>query len=160
MIDPLDVIEGISLEELHRRLDESNVPAAEIERAKRIQTLDYPQGIPECGTDALRFALCAYSMQGNHSEIVTLFIFVIHFISFALFFCDFIARDINLDIKRIIGYRQFCNKIWNAAKFVMMKLGDDFKPWAVLKVRTNIYIMSETNLVIGTVVWCKLVIIV
>ena len=57
--------------------------------------------VQECGTDALRFALCAYTAQG---------------------------RDINLDIKRVVAYRHWCNKLWNAIKFAMLTLGTDFKP--------------------------------
>lgn len=72
----------------------------EISRAIEGQKQDYPQGIPECGTDALRFALCAYTTQG---------------------------RDINLDILRVQGYRFFCNKLWNAAKFALIYLGNGFK---------------------------------
>ncbi|XP_057331358.1 valine--tRNA ligase isoform X2 [Microplitis mediator] len=95
VIDPMDVINGISLEELHRQLAESNLDPRELKRAIEGQKSDYPQGIPECGTDALRFALCAYTSQG---------------------------RDINLDILRVQGYRFFCNKIWNATKFALMYL--------------------------------------
>jgi valyl-tRNA synthetase len=40
------------------------------------------------------------------------------------------ARDINLDIKRVVAYRYWCNKLWNAIKFAMLNLGDDFKPQA------------------------------
>uniref|UniRef100_A0A8C6KKB5 valine--tRNA ligase n=1 Tax=Nothobranchius furzeri TaxID=105023 RepID=A0A8C6KKB5_NOTFU len=101
VIDPLDVITGISLEGLHAQLTDSNLDALEVERAKQGQKADYPNGIPECGTDALRFALCAYTSQG---------------------------RDINLDVNRILGYRHFCNKLWNAVKFAMKTLGDDFAP--------------------------------
>lgn len=72
-----------------------------MEKAKQGQKSDYPSGIPECGTDALRFALCAYTSQG---------------------------RDINLDVNRILGYRHFCNKLWNAVKFAMRTLGDNFVP--------------------------------
>lgn len=57
--------------------------------------------VQECGTDALRFALCAYTAQG---------------------------RDINLDIKRVVAYRHWCNKLWNAIKFGMLTLGDAFVP--------------------------------
>ncbi|XP_014297189.1 valine--tRNA ligase isoform X2 [Microplitis demolitor] len=95
VIDPMDVINGISLEDLHRQLAESNLDPRELKRAIEGQKSDYPQGIPECGTDALRFALCAYTSQG---------------------------RDINLDILRVQGYRFFCNKIWNATKFALMYL--------------------------------------
>ena len=67
-----------------------------------LQKADYPEGIPECGTDAMRFALCAYTAQG---------------------------RDINLDVKRVVGYRHFCNKLWNAVKFsVENALGPDYQP--------------------------------
>ncbi|TNN81671.1 Valine--tRNA ligase [Liparis tanakae] len=101
VIDPLDVITGISLEGLHALFLNSNLDPLEVEKAKQGQTADYPNGIPECGTDALRFALCAYTSQG---------------------------RDINLDVNRILGYRHFCNKLWNAVKFSMKTLGDDFVP--------------------------------
>uniref|UniRef100_A0A671P2A0 valine--tRNA ligase n=1 Tax=Sinocyclocheilus anshuiensis TaxID=1608454 RepID=A0A671P2A0_9TELE len=102
VIDPLDVITGISLEGLYALLMESNLDPLEIEKAKQGQKSDYPSGIPECGTDALRFALCAYTSQG---------------------------RDINLDVNRILGYRHFCNKLWNAVKFAMRTLGEGFVPW-------------------------------
>ncbi|XP_058116915.1 valine--tRNA ligase [Anopheles ziemanni] len=93
VIDPMDVIMGISLEGLHQQLYDSNLDPREIDKAKEGQKQDYPNGIPECGTDALRFALCAYMTQ---------------------------ARDINLDILRVQGYRFFCNKLWNATKFALM----------------------------------------
>uniref|UniRef100_A0A672KK87 valine--tRNA ligase n=1 Tax=Sinocyclocheilus grahami TaxID=75366 RepID=A0A672KK87_SINGR len=99
VIDPLDVITGISLEGLYALLMDSNLDPLEIEKAKQGQKSDYPSGIPECGTDALRFALCAYTSQG---------------------------RDINLDVNRILGYRHFCNKLWNAVKFAMRTLGEEF----------------------------------
>jgi len=65
VIDPMDVIMGISLEDLHLQLLDSNLDPKEIERAKAGQKQDYPEGIPECGVDALRFALCAYMNQGT-----------------------------------------------------------------------------------------------
>jgi valyl-tRNA synthetase len=100
-INPTDVIHGISLEDLHQTLYNSNLDPREIEKAKAGQRQDYPNGIPECGTDALRFALCAYTAQG---------------------------RDINLDVLRVQGYRFFCNKLWNATKFALMYLGPEFQP--------------------------------
>jgi len=102
VIDPVDVIEGISLENLQNEIDKNtNIDPKEREKAKKAQKSDFPDGIAECGTDALRFALCAYTLQ---------------------------ARDINLDVKRVEGYRNFCNKIWNAFKFAMMNLGTDYVP--------------------------------
>ncbi|KAJ3057123.1 hypothetical protein HK097_000051 [Rhizophlyctis rosea] len=110
VIDPLDVIEGISLELLHQRLEDGNLDPREVVKAKAGQKEDFPNGIPKCGTDALRFALLAYVSAG---------------------------RDINLDILRVEGYRKFCNKLWNATKLVMMKLGDGYKPLAEIKLTGN-----------------------
>jgi len=101
VVDPLDVIQGLPLEELHEKLYEGNLDEKEIAKAKAGQKKDFPKGIPQCGTDALRFALCAYSGGG---------------------------RDINLEILRVEGYRKFCNKIFNATKFAMLKLDDEFVP--------------------------------
>ncbi|KAI8996861.1 valyl-tRNA synthetase [Pilobolus umbonatus] len=100
VIDPIDVIEGITLSGLHQKLLEGNLDPREVKKAESGQKADFPKGIPECGTDALRFALCAYTTGG---------------------------RDINLDISRVEGYRKFCNKLWNATRFALMKLGDNFK---------------------------------
>lgn len=101
VIDPLDVISGISLEALFEKLKLGNLDPNEFERASAGQKQSYPNGIPECGTDAMRFALCAYTTGG---------------------------RDINLDILRVEGYRKFCNKIYQATKFVLGRLGDDYEP--------------------------------
>ncbi|KAF0990771.1 hypothetical protein HZS_650 [Henneguya salminicola] len=90
IIDPVHVIEGISLELLQKQLSSYNIDFNELEKAKKGQIKDYPNGIPECGSDALRFTLCCYSGS---------------------------KKDINLDVLRVQGYRFFCNKIWNAARF-------------------------------------------
>ncbi|KAJ7846289.1 tRNA synthetases class I-domain-containing protein [Mycena leptocephala] len=101
VIDPIDVIQGLPLEGLHQQLREGNLDEKEIIKAIAGQKKDFPKGIPQCGTDALRFALCAYSAGG---------------------------RDINLEIMRVEGYRKFCNKIFNATKFAMLKLDESFVP--------------------------------
>ncbi|KAJ7230406.1 tRNA synthetases class I-domain-containing protein [Mycena pura] len=101
VIDPVDVIEGVPLDALHEKLKDGNLDEKEIVKATAGQKKDFPKGIPQCGTDALRFALCAYSGGG---------------------------RDINLDILRVEGYRKFCNKIFNATKFAMLKLDESFVP--------------------------------
>uniref|UniRef100_A0A803LJG7 valine--tRNA ligase n=1 Tax=Chenopodium quinoa TaxID=63459 RepID=A0A803LJG7_CHEQI len=107
VVDPLEVINGISLEDLQKRLEEGNLDSSELSRAKDVQKRDFPDGIPECGADALRFALVSYTAQSD---------------------------KINLDIKRVVGYRQWCNKLWNAIRFSMSKLGDDFSPPASINV--------------------------
>lgn len=101
VVDPLDVIRGIKLEDLHAKLLLGNLDPREVEKAKAGQKESYPNGIPQCGTDAMRFALCAYTTGG---------------------------RDINLDILRVEGYRKFCNKIYQATKFALMRLGENYKP--------------------------------
>lgn len=101
VVDPLDVITGIKLDDLHAKLLQGNLDPREVEKAKIGQKESYPNGIPQCGTDAMRFALCAYTTGG---------------------------RDINLDILRVEGYRKFCNKIYQATKFALMRLGDDYQP--------------------------------
>lgn len=55
---------------LHAQLTDSNLDPVEVEKAKQGQKSDYPNGIPECGTDALRFALCAYTSQGDLIRLV------------------------------------------------------------------------------------------
>lgn len=55
VIDPVDVVTGVTLETLHEQLTDSNLDPKEIEKARQGQKQDYPNGIPECGTDALRF---------------------------------------------------------------------------------------------------------
>ena len=104
VIDPLEVIGGCSLQSLQDRLDAGNLPQKEVARAKKNNELEFPDGIPECGSDALRFGLLAYTVQG---------------------------RDISLDVKRVVGYRMFCNKLWQATRFALTFVAD-FQPTATL----------------------------
>lgn len=107
VIDPLDIIHGIELQTLHDKLLTGNLKETEIARATKYQKTAFPQGIPECGADALRFTLLSYTTGGG---------------------------DISFDIKVMAGYRRFCNKIWQASKYVMGRLPEDFKPAAHLDV--------------------------
>jgi isoleucyl-tRNA synthetase len=100
VIDPLEVIDGIGLEDLHKKLYEGNLPEHEIIKSKDDQKLMFPEGIPECGADALRFGLLAYTLQG---------------------------RNVNLDVNRVVGYRHFCNKVWQGTKFGLRYFGEDFR---------------------------------
>ncbi|EHL01997.1 putative Valyl-tRNA synthetase, mitochondrial [Glarea lozoyensis 74030] len=104
VIDPQDVIEGIALEDLHKKLLVGNLAPVEVQKATKYQKSAFPDGIPQCGTDALRFALVSYTTGGG---------------------------DIAFDIKVIHGYRKFCNKIYQATKFVLGKLDADFVPQKV-----------------------------
>ncbi|PPD72092.1 hypothetical protein GOBAR_DD31016 [Gossypium barbadense] len=109
VIDPLEVINGISLEGLHKRLEGGNLDPNELATAKEGQRKDFPNGIAECGADALRFALVSYTAQSD---------------------------KINLDILRVVGYRQWCNKLWNAVRFAMSKLPDDYTPPSTINPET------------------------
>ncbi|KAI2144837.1 hypothetical protein LOZ28_001363 [Ophidiomyces ophidiicola] len=103
VVDPLDIMKGITLDALHQKLLEGNLAPKEVATATRYQKKAFPKGIPECGADALRFSLVSYTTGGG---------------------------DINFDIQVIYGYRRFCNKIYQATKYVLGKLGDDFQPLA------------------------------
>ncbi|KAI1310065.1 tRNA synthetases class I-domain-containing protein [Xylaria venustula] len=103
VIDPLDIINGIELDALHAKLLVGNLKETEVARATKFQKTAFPGGIPECGADALRFTLLSYTTGGG---------------------------DINFDIKVMAGYRRFCNKVWQASKYVMGRLPEDFKPVA------------------------------
>lgn len=101
VIDPLDVMAGVTLEQLQEKLKQGNLDPKEVATATRYQKSSFPNGIPECGADALRFSLVNYSTGGG---------------------------DVNFDILQIHGYRKFCNKIYQATKFVLGKLDKDFTP--------------------------------
>ena len=101
ILDPLDIIDGISTEALIKKRTEGLLQPKMKEKIEKQTIKEFPEGIQSHGTDALRLTYCSLASG---------------------------SRDVNFDMKRVEGYRNFCNKLWNAARFIKLQLADNDGP--------------------------------
>ena len=129
VLDPLDLIDGITLEDLLAKRTSNMMIASQAKKIEKQTLKHFPEGISSHGTDALRFTFYSLASTG---------------------------RDIKFDMGRVDGYRNFCNKIWNAARYVLMNTTEQLTQnnpepqqmsladrWIISRLQTAIHEVTE-----------------
>ena len=118
ILDPIDIIDGIELEDLIDKRTANLINPNQKQKIVARTSKEYPSGIPPFGTDALRFTFCSLASG---------------------------SRDINFDLKRVEGYRNFCNKLWNASRFIMLQCTQKNLSKVSSKSKEDIWIQIELD---------------
>ena len=118
IIDPIDIIDGIDLKTLIDKRTSNLINPKQKQKITNKTALEYPDGISPYGADAVRFTFCSLASG---------------------------SRDINFDLKRVEGYRNFCNKLWNASRFILLQCNEKKIGKGASRSNEDLWLLNELN---------------